>query len=254
MQPDYSTLITQGLITLVPAAGLVLTLLAARKLTRPTVWLVGTGSVILVTTNLLWLLWGAGFVLPTQPSRHVLGKLYEAGMQLLPLAEAVGLAVLIGAALRNRERPPAAKPELDGSESERKSKSPFFRKTITMPAWVIISVAAAGVGSAVAIAAVIPTDDALPRLVRGAVVSHSDDGTSFVFVEDGTDGPPQTYPLHSRFWIDHTGAQHNDGKPACLQPDITTPRRAELAILDIKGSRDHNFGDFPYLLSIHCLE
>jgi len=254
MRPDYSTIIAQGLITLVPAAGVVVALLAARKLTRRTAWLVGTGCAILVTTNLLWLLWGAGSIRPTQPSRNVLDKLYEAGMQLLPLAEAVGLAVLIGAALRGRERPPAAKAELDASEPERKAKSPFFRKTITMPAWAVIGVAAVAVGGGVSVAAVTPTDDALPRLVQGAVVSHSDDGTSLVFVEDGSDGHPQTYPLHSRLWIDRTDAQRNDGKPACLQPDVTTPRRAELAILDITGSRDHNFGDFPYLLSIHCLE
>ncbi len=253
MLPDYSTLIAQGLITLVPAVGVVVTLLAARKLTRRTAWLVGTGCAILVTTNLLWLLWGAGAIRPTQPSRHVLGKLYEAGMQLLPLAEAVGLAVLIGAALRGRERPPAARAEVDAPEPERKAKAPFFRTTIAMPTWAVIGVVAVAVGGAVA-AAVTPTDDAVPRLVQGTVVSHSDDGTSFVFIEDGADGHPQTYPLHSRLWIDHTDAQRNDGRPACLQPDATTPRRAELAILDITGSRDHNFGDFPYLLSVHCLE
>lgn len=97
----------------------------------------------------------------------------------------------------------------------------------------------------------IPTEDAVPRLAQGAVIAHSDDGRSFVFKKDGADGEPQTLHLNSQFWIGSTGAQCNDGKPACLQHDATSPHRVELAFLDVTGSRSHNFGDFLYLLSIH---
>ncbi|OLF09013.1 hypothetical protein BLA60_20705 [Actinophytocola xinjiangensis] len=110
------------------------------------------------------------------------------------------------------------------------------------------------IAGGVTAAAAVPTDDAVPRLVQGTVVSYSEEGPAIAFVEDGGDGQPRTYPLNSRFWVDRNGAQRTDDTPACLQPDISTPRRVELTFLDVTGSRSHNFGNFPYLLSVHCLD
>jgi hypothetical protein len=98
----------------------------------------------------------------------------------------------------------------------------------------------------------VPTDDAVPRLVRGTVVEHV--GAGFRFVADDDPDDPEVYWPNSRFWVDGRGAQRNEGTPTCLRADAELPTRVELAFLDVRGGRAHTFGDFPYLLSVRCLD
>lgn len=248
----------QTLIMLVPAVGIILTCLALRRLERATAWLVGLGCAILFTANLLWLLWVTGTIRLEQPAGSLLGKVSALAMQLLPVAEVIGLILVISAALR-RKAPTGTPPAIvevagEGAGTDKdRARRPLLRRTVAVPVWTLTG-AAVVIAGGVTAAAAVPTDDAVPRLVQGTVVSYSEEGPAIAFVEDGGDGQPRTYPLNSRFWVDRDGAQRTDDIPACLQPNISTPRRVELTFLDITGSRSHNFGNFPYLLSVHCLD
>lgn len=248
MQPDGLTLIMRELMVLVPAVGLLVTVLAVKRLGRRRAWLCGTACVILVVTRIFALLGAMGVFSPSFAADSLFGKALRYGLEVLPVLDLIGVALLLAACLgRDRTDTESAVVERDAP-----ARASLLRRVVTVPAWVIAA-AVVVVGGGAALLAAIPTDDAVPRLVQGtAQLVDSTDNKSFTFVQDGQGDSSRVYALNSSVWIDRGGAQRNDGAPACLQRDAM--HKVELAFVDVTGSRSLGAGDFPYLLSIRCLD
>lgn len=248
MQPDGVTLMMRELVVLVPAVGLLLTVLAAQRLGRRRAWLCGTACAILVVTRVVALLGAVGVFSPSSAADSLFGKALRFGLEVLPVLDLVGVALLLVACL-GRDR---TAPESEVVEHDASSRTSLLRRGVTVPAWAIAA-AVVVVSGVAALLAAIPTDDAVPRLVRGtAQLADSADTKSFTFIQDGQGDSSRVYALNSSVWIDRGGAQRNDGAPACLQRDAV--HKVELAFVDVTGSRSLGTGDFPYLLSVRCLD
>lgn len=237
----------QLLYMLVLTAGIVFGIVGVRRLGSLAI-LCGLGSATLLATRLAWLLSALGY--PSSPPQTLLAKLYFLSINVLPFAESLGAALLIFACLHRAKRP------LESKSRTRHdwATTSLLRRTVALPVWILSGAMALVVAAGALITALVPTDDAVPRLVRGTVTQVYQGGASFAFTPDRPGRHRIIQTLDTRTWIDKRGAQHNDARPICLHEGVTTHRRVELAFLDVKGGRRYGFGDRSFLLSIRCLD